>query len=57
MIQMMILDKALLMISTQKNHIDTMKCDMDFGGWWEGGGGEGSIQYLFKGDQFIVGVN
>ncbi len=54
---MMILDKALLMISTQKNHIDTMKCDMDFGGWWEGGGGEGSIQYLFKGDQFIVGVN
>jgi hypothetical protein len=46
---MTILDKALLMISTPKNHIDTMKCDMDFGEGREGGGVEGSIQYLFKG--------
>jgi hypothetical protein len=32
---------------------------MDFGGGWKGGrvGGERSIQSLFKGDQFIGGVN
>jgi len=31
---------------------------MDFGGGWKGWGGvERSIQSLFKGDQFIGGVN